>query len=120
MSELNEKPKKNYKSIINIPIKVEMQPIEHASSRVLTPDELAEQIEEARKGKAKVDSKYVGFELDERGHLFDYEFNYSKFLQNMSHIIKTAKENRRKNPNNVYIENMKITDSPTTEKKKYV
>jgi hypothetical protein len=120
MSELIEKPKKTYRSIIDVPIKVEMQPIEHASSKVLSPDELAEQIEEARKGKAKVDSKYVGFELDERGHLFDYKFNYVRFLENMSHIIKTAKENRRKNPNNVYIENMKITDSPTTEKKKYV
>ena len=111
---------KKFKSLIDIPIKVEMQPVEHASNKVLSPEELAEQIEEARKGKAKVDSKYVGFELDERGHLFDYKFNYTKFLDNMSHIIKTAKENRRKNPNNVYIEKIKISDSPTTAKKKYV
>jgi hypothetical protein len=111
---------KKFKSLIDIPIKVEMQPVEHASNKVLSPEELAEQIEEARKGKAKVDSKYVGFELDERGHLFDYKFNYTKFLDNMSHIIKTAKENRRKNPNNVYIEKIKISDSPTAEKKKYV
>jgi hypothetical protein len=111
---------KKFKSLIDIPIKVEMQPVEHASNKVLSPEELAEQIEEARKGKAKVDSKYVGFELDERGHLFDYKFNYTKFLDNMSHIIKTAKENRRKNPNNVYMEKIKISDSPTAEKKKYV
>ena len=77
MSEL--KIKKVYKSISAIPVKVEMQPIEHHAERVLTTDELAEQIEEARKGKAKVDSKYVGFELDERGHLFEYKFNFNQF-----------------------------------------
>jgi len=108
MSELEIKPKKVYRSIAAIPVKVEMQPIEHASDSVLTVDELQEQIEEARKGKAKVDSKYVGFELDERGHLFDYEFNYVKFLANMSHIIKEAKkrpkENRYKNSHDMIIQ----------------
>lgn len=85
------KSKKNFKSIISIPIKVEMQPVEHKSDRVLTVDELANQIEEARKGKAKVDSQYVGFELDERGHLFDYKFNYVQFLDDISYVIKQAK-----------------------------
>jgi hypothetical protein len=89
MSEL--KPKKVYKSIAAIPVKVEMQPVEHQSSRVLTTEELQVQIEEARKGKAKVDSKYVGFELDERGHLFQYKLDYPTFLSDMSHIIKEAK-----------------------------
>lgn len=118
MSELNDKPKKSFRSLIDIPVKVEMQPVQHQSDRVLTPDELAEQIEEARKGKAKVDSKYVGFELDERGHLFDYKFDYSRFLENMSHIIKTAKANRAANPDNVYRQNIRMTNSPTAEKKK--
>lgn len=107
MSELTPK-KKSFKSIIAHPIKVEMQPVEHKSDRVLTVDELADQIEEARKGKAKVDSEYVGFELDERGHLFDYEFDYPKFLSNMSHIIKEAKsrpkENRYKNSHQMIIQ----------------
>lgn len=107
MSELN-KPKRVYKSIAAIPVKVEMQPVEHKTDRVLTTDELAEQIEEARKGKAKVDSKYVGFVLDERGHLFDYKLDYSTFLSDMSHIIKEAKtrpkQNRYKNSHEMIIQ----------------
>jgi hypothetical protein len=107
MSEL--KPKKTYRSIASIPVKVEMQPVEHQSDKVLTVDELADQIEEARKGKAKVDSKYVGFELDERGHLFEYKFDYGRFLENMTHIIKEAKsrpkENRYQNTHKMRISN---------------
>ena len=107
MSELI-KPKKVYKSIAAIAVKIEMAPIEHLSDRVLTTEELAVQIEEARKGKAKVDSKYVGFELDERGHLFDYKFNYGEFLANMSHILKEAKSrpqtNRYKNSHEMIIQ----------------
>ena len=106
MQEL--KPKKVYKSIASIPVKVEMQPVEHQSNRVLTTEELQVQIEEARKGKAKVDSKYVGFELDERGHLFEYKFDYPKFLSDMSHIIKEAKsrprEDRYKNSHRMIIQ----------------
>jgi hypothetical protein len=108
MSELENKPKKTYRSIAAIPVKVEMQPVAHASDRVLTVDELQQQIEEARKGKAKVDSQYVGFELDERGHLFDYRFDYVKFLANMSHVIKEAKkrpkESRYKNSHEMIIQ----------------
>jgi len=90
MSEL----KKKYKSLLAIPIKVEMQPVEHASDRVIPIEELATQIEEARKGKAKVDSKYVGY--DEAGHLFDYRYDYVKFLDNMKHIIQEAKKRPKK------------------------
>jgi hypothetical protein len=91
MQEL--KPKKSFKSIIAVPIKVEMQPVEHASNRVLGIEELADQIEEARKGKAKVDSKYVGY--DEAGHLFDYRYNYVAFLDDMKHIIKSARDRKK-------------------------
>ena len=104
MSEL----KKSFKSIIAHPIKVEMAPVEHISDRVLSVDELQDQIEEARKGKAKVDSQYVGFQLDERGHLFDYKFNYGRYLENMTHIIKQAKsrprEDRYKNSHEMIIQ----------------
>ena len=100
MQEL--KPKKSFKSIIAVPIKVEMQPVEHQSNRVLTTEELQQQIEEARKGKAKVDSQYVGFELDERGHLFEYKYDYVGFLENMSHIIKNAKKRKEEKSNEVY------------------
>jgi hypothetical protein len=95
-----EQKKKSFKSIIAHPIKVEMQPVEHQSTSVLTVDELASQIDEARKGKAKVDNEYVGYA--EPGHLFDYKYDYPRFLENMSHIIKEAKahraEDRYKNP----------------------
>jgi DNA gyrase/topoisomerase IV subunit A len=100
MQEL--KPKKSFKSIIAHPIKVEMQPIEHKTDRVLSTEELQQQIEEARKGTAKVDSKYVGFELDERGHLFEYKFDYIDFLSDMSHIIKNAKERKLEKSEQVY------------------
>lgn len=100
MQEL--KPKKIYKSIASIAVKVEMQPVEHQTDRVLTVDELSEQIEEARKGKAKVDSKYVGFELDERGHLFEYKFNYPRYLENISYVIKQAKLRKATKPKDVY------------------
>lgn len=107
MSELTPK-KKSFKSIIAHPIKVEYAPAEHVSDRVLTVDELQTQIEEARKGKAKVDSEYVGFELDERGHLFDYKYDYVRFLENMSHIIKSAKamreQDRYKNKHKLIIQ----------------
>ena len=103
MSEL----KKKYRSLLSIPIKVEMAPVEHQSSRVLTVDELSQQIDEARKGKAKVDSKYVGFSSDDAGHLFDYKFNYVRYLENMSHIIREArarpKVDRYKNPHKMLI-----------------
>lgn len=85
-----------------------MQPVHHASDRVLTTEELQEQIEEARKGKAKVDSKYVGFEFDERGHLFDYKLDYPRFLENMAKIVTSAKANRAANPNNVYKQRIRI------------
>ena len=98
--------KKQYKSLMSIPVKVEMAPVEHKSERVLTVDELAEQIEEATKGKAKVDSKYVQYA--EAGHLFEYKFDYVRFLSNMSHIIKEAKsrpkENRYKNSHEMIIQ----------------
>jgi len=89
------------KSILKIPVKVEMAPVEHVSDRVLSVEELSLQIEEARKGKAKVDSQYVGYDDLNRGHLYDYKFDYGQFLSSMSHIIKEAKsrpqDNRYKN-----------------------
>jgi hypothetical protein len=99
---MQELKKRSFRSIIEVPIKVEMQPVEHQSDQVLTVEQLAEQIEEARKGKAKVDSQYVGFELDGRGHLFNYKFDYPRFLENMSHIIKNAKDRKQNKADEVY------------------
>jgi uncharacterized C2H2 Zn-finger protein len=77
------------RSILKVPIKVEMQPVEHMSDHVLTVDELASQIEEARKGKAKVDNSYVGYQ--DAGHLFEYKYDYVRYLESMAHILKEAR-----------------------------
>ena len=102
MSEL----KKTYKSIMMVPIKVEMAPVTHTSSNVLSVDELSAQIEEARKGKAKVDNEYV--EYSHVGHLFEYKYDYVQFLDNMQHIITQArahkKEDRYKNDHRMIIQ----------------
>lgn len=83
--------RRQLRSIVNdVPIKVEMQPIEHKADKVLSPEELQIQIEEARKGKAKVDSKYVGLG-DGLNHVFEYKYNYGEFLSSMSYIIKKGK-----------------------------
>jgi len=76
------------KSITDIPIKVEMGVVKHTSDHALTPLELSDQIEEARKGTARVDSKYVGYS----GHLYSYEYDWSQFLKSMNHIIKEGKK----------------------------
>lgn len=94
------------KSLLKVPVKVEMQPVEHQSDRILTIEELSVQIEEARKGKARVDNEYVNYES--RGHLFDYKLDYTAFLSSMSHIIKEAKarkqEDRYKNTHQMIIQ----------------
>jgi len=99
MSELTPK-KKSFKSIIAHPIKVEMAPVEHLSDRVLTTEELQAQIEEARKGKAKVDNEYVGYE--EAGHLFDYSYNYVRYLDNVAYVLAQAKERKANRKPDVY------------------
>lgn len=89
---------KKYKSIINIPVRVEMQEVQHCSTNALTVEQLATQIEEARKGKARVDSKYV--EYESFGHLFDYNLDYARFLENIAHAVKHAKQRESEQPNN--------------------
>lgn len=79
------------KSIVDdIPIRVEMQPVELTTDHVLSTDELEKQIQEARKGTARVDSKYVG-NGDGLEHLFNYSYDYAKFLDTISYIIKKGK-----------------------------
>ena len=84
------------KSLVDVPIKVEMGVVKHTSDHALTPIELADQIEEARKGTARVDSKYVGLG-DGLEHLFEYKYDWAKFLKNISHIIKEGKKVNLKN-----------------------
>jgi hypothetical protein len=118
MSELKEK-KKLRSLVSDVPNKAEYQPVHLQSKEVLEVEQLQQQIEEARKGKAKVDSQYVGFELDERGHLFNYKLPYAEFLSSMSHIIAEGKRRRAERPDNMYKENIHMTNSPTTEKKNF-
>lgn len=89
------------KSLLKIPVKVEMSEVQHTSDHALTIEELSDQIEEARKGKARVDSKYVMYDNQGR-HLFDYKLDYFKYLDNISYVIKKAKERKAEKPNEVY------------------
>jgi hypothetical protein len=59
---------------------------------MITIDELEKQLSEARKGKAKIDSKYVG-NAEGLPHIFDYNIDYIKFISNIFYIIKEIKEN---------------------------
>lgn len=86
---------KKYRSLIDIPVKIEMQPVQHQTNTVLTIEDLQNQIEEARKGKAKVDSKYVNY--DERGHLFEYKYDYARFLENYKYIIEQSQKRKKEN-----------------------
>lgn len=120
MSELKATKSKRLKSLVNdVPNKAEFQPVHLKTKDVLGVDALQQQIEEARKGKAKVDSQYVGFELDERGHLFNYKLPYSDFLGDISHCIAEGKRRRVEKASDLYKENIHMTNSPTTEKKSF-
>lgn len=50
-------------------------------------EELQKQLEEAKKGKAKVDSEYVGY--DDKAHLFDYKVDFNRFMDDLMHIVKS-------------------------------
>ena len=60
---------------------------------MITIEDLEKQLAEARKGKAKVDSKYVG-NAEGLTHLFEYNLDYVKFLSNVSYIIKESKNDK--------------------------
>jgi hypothetical protein len=83
--------RRKLRSIVDdVPVKVEMNVVNPITDKVLSTEELQIQIEEARKGRAKVDSKYVG-NADGLNHLFDYSYDYAGFLADMSYIIKKGK-----------------------------
>lgn len=54
----------------------------------ITTNELLKQIEDTKQGKAKIDSKYINLDIKE--HIFDYHFDYAKFLSNIKHIIEKS------------------------------
>ena len=56
----------------------------------ITIEELEKQLIEAKRGKAKVDSKYVG-NASGLNHLFEYNLDYTNFLSNITHVIKAGK-----------------------------
>lgn len=84
--------RRQLRSIVNdVPVKVEMNVVNPITDKVLSPEDLQIQIEEARKGRAKVDSKYVG-NADGLPHIFEYTYDYAGFLADMAYIIKKGKE----------------------------
>ena len=64
----------------------------------ITIEELEQQINEAKTGKAKVDKKYVGLG-DGLNHLFEYNYNYAEFLSNIKHAMVKGKERKNNNEN---------------------
>lgn len=52
-------------------------------------NDLEEMLQEAKKGRAKVDKHYVDY--DTKGQLFDYKINFSTFLEDIDHIFKAQK-----------------------------
>lgn len=65
---------------------------------MITIEELEKQIQEAKKGKAKVDGKYVG-NASGLNHLFEYKYDYVKFLENITYVIKEGKNRENNNTN---------------------
>jgi hypothetical protein len=52
---------------------------------------LEEMLKDAKKGIAKVHKKYVNY--DEKGHLFSYNIDFKRFLENITYIINKGKTN---------------------------
>lgn len=52
-------------------------------------EELKVQLEEAKKGKAKVDKEYVEYKND--AHLFDYKIDFAQFMDDIVYIINKVK-----------------------------
>lgn len=65
---------------------------------MITIEELEKQLNEAKKGKAKVDSKYVG-NANGLTHLFEYNLDYVNFLSDISYIIREGKNRENNNEN---------------------
>lgn len=53
-------------------------------------NDLETMLQEARKGRAKIDKQYVDF--DEKGHLFEYNIDFNQFLDDINYIFKKHKE----------------------------
>lgn len=52
-------------------------------------EELEVMLQEAKKGMAKVDKKYKDYKNP--GHLFEYDIDFDKFLNNINHILVESK-----------------------------
>ena len=64
----------------------------------ITIEDLEQQINDAKVGKAKVDKKYVGLG-DGLNHLFDYQYDYLEFLSNIKYVIQHGKERKNNGEN---------------------
>lgn len=51
--------------------------------------DLEEMLQEARKGRAKIDKQYVDY--DDKGQLFEYNIDFTEFLEDIDHIFKEGK-----------------------------
>ena len=49
-------------------------------------NDLETMLQEARKGRAKIDKQYVDYE--DKGQLFDYKIDFTQFLEDIDHMFK--------------------------------
>ena len=68
----------------------------NTENKAITIEELEVQLHEAKRGGVKVDKHYVG-NASFMGHLFEYEYDYVRFLDNITHVIKEGKKRREEN-----------------------
>jgi len=52
----------------------------------ITIDELEDMLQEAKKGRAKVDKQYVDYK--DKGQLFEYKIDFNEFLEDIDYILK--------------------------------
>ena len=58
----------------------------------ITLEELEVQLKDAKKGIARIDKKYVNYESP--GHLFEYDINFERFLDDINYILESMKNER--------------------------
>ena len=59
-------------------------------SKPIDINDLEVMLQEAKKGRAKVDKQYV--EYEDKGQLFEYDINFSVFLEDVDFLFQAVKE----------------------------
>jgi hypothetical protein len=70
--------------------KLKQQEQQESEPENININDLEAMLKEAKKGIAKVDKIYVNYE--EKGHLFDYDLDYNRFLGDITNLLKIYKK----------------------------